>query len=163
MAIIVDIESTSESDEVPAPSLMRRWISAALTPHIQDAELCVRIVDDEEMADLNGRFRNKPYATNVLSFPAELPDGVDIPLLGDIAVCAPVVNREALEQHKTSEAHWAHMLVHGCLHLLGYDHQDDSEAEEMEALETALLGGLGFADPYHSANPAAGSTRVELQ
>jgi len=163
MAIVVDIENTSESDEVPPSSLMRRWISAALTPHLKDAELCVRIVDDGEMIDLNGRFRNKPYATNVLSFPADLPDVVDIPLLGDIAICAAVVNREAREQHKTSEAHWAHMLVHGCLHLLGYDHQNDSDAEEMEAMEAALLASLGFPDPYQNAVPANGSTRVQLK
>lgn len=151
MPITIHIENASGSDEVPAPSMMRRWARAALKPRKPDAELSIQIVSDEEMVSLNGQFRNKPYPTNVLSFPAELPDFVELPLLGDIALCASVVNREAREQGKGRDAHWAHMVVHGCLHLLGYDHGTDREAEEMEALETRLVTGLGFPAPYENA------------
>jgi probable rRNA maturation factor len=100
------------------------------------------------MRELNARYRHGDYATNVLSFPAELPAGVDLPLLGDIVVCAPVVNREAAAQRKAPRAHWAHMLVHGTLHLLGHDHERAREAARMEALEKRVLAGLKFPDPY---------------
>ena len=102
----------------------------------------------DEGQSLNHTYRGKDYATNVLSFPADLPPELDLPLLGDLVVCAPVVAREATEQHKQLNAHWAHMVIHGCLHLLGYDHIDDAEADEMEALERELLAQLGIADPY---------------
>lgn len=102
------------------------------------------------MRALNARYRGRDYATNVLSFPAELPPGVDVPLLGDIVVCAPVVAREAAEQHKAPRAHWAHMLVHATLHLLGHDHEQPHDATRMEALETRILAALGFPDPYHA-------------
>ncbi len=134
----------------PDPSSLRRWVRAALTAGGcgDDAELSVRIVDEAQMRELNGRYRHQPRPTNVLSFPAELPAELDLPLLGDIAVCAPVVLREAREQGKTAEAHWAHMLVHGTLHLLGYDHIREDEALAMEALETRLLTSLGYPAPY---------------
>lgn len=148
MAVIIDIENNSESEDVPEPSSMRCWLSAALPPEMTNAEVCVQLVNEAEMADLNGRFRNKPTPTNVLSFPADLPDDIDIPLLGDIAICTQVVNRESEQQGKSREAHWAHMFVHGTLHLLGYDHIDDSDAERMEALETEIITGLGFPPPY---------------
>ena len=111
-------------------------------------ELSIRIVDIAEGRALNRDYRGKDYATNVLSFPAELPPGVSLPLIGDLAICAPVVAREAAEQGKDPRDHWAHMTVHGVLHLLGYDHIQDNEAEAMEALETRILAGLGIADPY---------------
>jgi probable rRNA maturation factor len=107
-----------------------------------------RAFDTKEGRTLNRDYRGKDYATNVLSFPVELPPGVNLPLIGDLVICAPVVAREALEQGKPSRHHWAHMTVHGVLHLIGYDHIDDQEAEQMEALETRILAGLGIDDPY---------------
>ena len=105
-------------------------------------------MDEDEGAELNEAYRRKQGPTNVLSFPFEAPPGVELSLLGDIVVCAPVVAREAGEQGKILESHWAHMVVHGCLHLLGYDHMEPVEAEAMEALETEILGGLGYPNPY---------------
>lgn len=154
MAITLHIEDNSGSDDVPDPSSMRCWATAALKPHASQAELSVQVVDEASMTELNRRFRHRNKSTNVLSFPAELPDFIDIPLLGDIVLCADVINREALEQHKSRDAHWAHMVVHGSLHLLGFDHQDDSGAELMESEETALVTALGFPPPYGTAEPA---------
>jgi probable rRNA maturation factor len=105
-------------------------------------------VDTDDGRSLNRDYRGKDYATNVLSFPAEFPPGMDLPLIGDLAICAPVVLREAAEQGKAARDHWAHMTIHGVLHLLGYDHLVEQEAELMEALETRILAGLGIADPY---------------
>ncbi len=136
--------------EIPTPRSMRRWVRAALDDGHADAMICVRIVDEAEMRELNARYRGRDHATNVLSFPAELPPGVDLPLLGDIVVCAPVVAHEAAEQGKPARAHWAHMLVHATLHLLGHDHEQASEAERMEALETRILARLKFPDPYRT-------------
>ena len=110
----------------------------------------MRVVDEPEMRALNARYRGKDYATNVLSFPAELPPGVELPLLGDIVVCAPVVAREAQEQHKRERWHWAHLMVHGTLHLLGHDHERPRQAAGMEAIERRILGALGIADPYQT-------------
>ena len=155
MAIVVHIEDNSGSDDVPDPSSMRCWISAALKPHAPNAELSVLVVDEAAMTDFNHRYRHISKSTNVLSFPAELPDFIDTPLLGDIILCADVINREAGEQHKPRDAHWAHMLIHGSLHLLGFDHDDDPEAAEMEAEETFLVTALGFAPPYDAVEPAA--------
>jgi probable rRNA maturation factor len=111
-------------------------------------EVSIRIVDAEEGQALNRQYRGRDYATNVLSFEADLPPGVNLPLIGDLVICAPVVAREAAEQGKKANDHWAHLTIHGTLHLLGYDHIEDGEAEEMEALETRILKGLGIADPY---------------
>ncbi|NII71605.1 putative rRNA maturation factor [Dyella sp. SG562] len=135
---------------VPASASFRRWVEAALrgAKRRKATELSIRIVDAKEGRALNRDYRGKDYATNVLSFPAELPPGVALPLIGDLAICAPVVAREAAEQGKAPRDHWAHMTVHGVLHLLGYDHLEDAEAEAMEALETRILAGLGIADPY---------------
>ncbi len=135
---------------VPSSASFRRWAEAALrgARRRKATELSIRIVDTAEGRALNRDYRGKDYATNVLSFPAELPPGVSLPLIGDLAICAPVVAREAAEQGKQPRDHWAHMTVHGVLHLLGYDHIEDAEAEAMEALETRILAGLGIADPY---------------
>ncbi len=135
---------------VPAASSFRRWVEAALggAKRRKATELSIRIVDTEEGRTLNREYRGRDYATNVLSFPVELPPGVTLPLIGDLAICAPVVAREAAEQGKAARDHWAHMTVHGVLHLLGYDHIEDIEAEAMEALETRILAGLGIANPY---------------
>ena len=135
---------------LPAPASFRRWVEAALrgAKRRKGAELAIRIVDADEGRTLNRDYRGKDYATNVLSFPAELPPGMHLPLLGDLVICAPVVAREAKEQKKPLAAHYAHMTVHGALHLLGWDHEDDKEAECMEQLEREILAELGIADPY---------------
>lgn len=140
---------------VPAAISFRRWATAALAGRIREADLAIRIVDESEGRALNRHYRGKDYATNVLSFPAELPEGLPedfhMPLLGDLVICAPVVAREAREQGKSPAAHYAHLTVHGTLHLLGWDHDDDREAEAMEQLEREILASLGIADPYLDA------------
>jgi len=146
----IDIDVACDAGLVPAEESLRRWISAALPPVSRAFEVSVRLVEEEEIRTLNSTYRHKDYATNVLSFPADLPEELALPLLGDIVVCAQVVTREANEQGKTAEAHWAHMLVHGTLHLLGYDHIEEDEALEMEALETTIITGLGFDPPYET-------------
>ena len=130
------------------PDNVRQWGEAALAGRRADAELVVRVVSEEESAQLNGRFRGKQGPTNVLSFPFHAPPPVPSDLLGDLVICAPVVRREAREQGKPEKAHWAHMVVHGVLHLLGYDHGTSAEAETMEQLEREVLQALGFPDPY---------------
>lgn len=134
---------------LPSPEQFSRWVAAALRNGPRLAQIGLRVVDEAEGRELNNTWRHKDYPTNVLSFPADVPEGLlDIPLLGDLVICVPVVEREAAEQGKSLEAHWAHLVIHGCLHLLGYDHIDDDEAEEMEGLEQNLLAELGHPDPY---------------
>ena len=149
MKLELDLQLACEVPDLPARDALEQWCRLALQQGDGDAELTLRIVDEEEGRQLNLDWRGKDYATNVLSFPAEIPPGLlDIPLLGDLIICAPVVAREAAEQDKTLQAHWAHLVIHGCLHLLGYDHLDDAEADIMENLERQLLGQLGYPDPY---------------
>ena len=142
---------------VPAAVSFRKWVAAALDGRIREADLAIRIVGSKEGRALNHHYRGKDYATNVLSFPAEIaegvkmPKGVKMPLLGDLVICAPVVAREAKEQKKPLAAHYAHLTVHGALHLLGWDHEDEREAEAMEQLEREILAELGIADPYQPA------------
>jgi len=139
---------------LPSAVSFRKWIAAALANRIREADLAVRIVGAREGRALNRHYRGKDYATNVLSFPADvsedikLPKGVTMPLLGDVVLCAPVIAREAREQKKPLLAHYAHLTVHGTLHLLGWDHDDDTDAECMEQLEREVLSGLGVSDPY---------------
>lgn len=135
---------------LPAALSFRRWVAAACEGRIRKADLALRIVDAKEGLALNRHYRGKDCATNVLSFPAELPEGVVmlLPLLGDLVICAPIVAREAKEQGKPLNAHYAHLTVHGTLHLLGLDHEDEREAEAMELLERRILAGLGIDDPY---------------
>lgn len=141
---------------IPAAVSFRRWSAAALAGRIREADLAIRLVDAKEGRALNRHYRGRDYATNVLSFPADLPEGlpkgVRMPLLGDLVLCAPVVAKEAREQGKPLAAHYAHLTVHGVLHLLGWDHGDDREAEAMEALERQILAGLGIDDPYRVAD-----------
>lgn len=144
----LDLQIATEAADLPTEVEIRRWVEAALGGRLDEAQLTVRIVDEDEIRELNATYRGKDYATNVLSFPFEAPPGVELPLLGDIIVCAAVVAREAAEQDKPLEAHWAHMVIHGTLHLLGYDHIKEAEAEEMEGLEIRLLADLGYANPY---------------
>ena len=154
--IELDLQLASEA-QAPSQADFQRWCELALRQRSADSELTIRVVDEAEGRELNRTWRHKDYATNVLSFPADVPDGIlDIPLLGDLVICAPVVEREAAEQGKPSQAHWAHLVIHGCLHLLGYDHIEDDEAEEMEALERELLAELGHPDPYAEQQPEAG-------
>lgn len=153
MSLELELQIALDHPALPSEDSVRRWVQAALLAAecSQPVGLVVRIVDQAESETLNSEYRHKQYPTNVLSFPFELPPGIewDGPRpLGDIVVCAPVVASEAITQHKPLEAHWAHMVVHGTLHLLGYDHQQESEAEVMEVMETGVLVGLGFADPY---------------
>ena len=133
---------------IPAPASFRKWAAAAVEGRIRKADVAIRVVGEKEGRALNHRYRGKDYATNVLSFPAELPEGVNLPLLGDLVICAPVVAREAAEQGKPLAAHYAHLTVHGVLHLLGLDHEDEREAEAMERFEREILADLGLPDPY---------------
>ena len=148
MAILYLQIACAEQYALPQEAQLRHWCDAALRDTPADAEVTVRIVDEDEIAELNQRYRGKPYATNVLSFPSSAPAHAQVNELGDLVICHSVVEREASVQGKALEAHWAHMVVHGCLHLLGYDHEQDEEAEHMESLETQILLALGFPAPY---------------
>lgn len=157
---IVDRQQASSANDLPNQDSLTLWVNAALRhphvmsgalaqkPSLQQAELSVRLVDEVESQTLNRDYRQKDKPTNVLSFSADLPEFVDVPLLGDLIICAPVVEREATEQHKTAAAHWAHMVIHGTLHLLGYDHIDENDATIMETIETEVLKTLDIACPY---------------
>ncbi|GEA61780.1 rRNA maturation RNase YbeY [Vibrio comitans] len=149
MAIYLDLQLAVEDDsQLPSEQDFQSWLDYTLTQFQPDSELTIRIVDSEESHQLNHDYRGKDKPTNVLSFPFEVPPGVEINLLGDLVICKQVVEDEAVQQQKPLTAHWAHMVVHGSLHLLGYDHIQDDEAEEMESLETEIMQGLGFEDPY---------------
>jgi probable rRNA maturation factor len=165
----MDIQRESE-DPAPGDAALHAAVRAAIEiagGEIADVnaeiplELSLRIVDAPEIRALNKRYRGRDAATNVLSFPAELPPGLPFRHLGDVVVCAAIVRDEAVAQHKRSEAHWAHMLVHGTLHLLGYDHENDEEAEIMEALEAQALARLGWPCPYGSALSAPATQSME--
>jgi probable rRNA maturation factor len=148
--VLVHVQIGSGVGRIPPRAELRRWVAAALDIRAE-AEVTVRIVGDAESAELNRRYRGCEGATNVLSFPAA-DDWSELHgeprSLGDVVVCAPVVERESREQGKPVQAHWAHILVHGALHLLGYDHENETQAREMERRERELLAGLGFPDPY---------------
>ena len=149
MKLHVDVQCVSEDADVPDDSAMQLWAHAAAAQAFdRDAQLSIRVVDGEEGSALNESYRHGSGATNVLSFPFEERDRTDPPLLGDVVICAPVVRREAEEQGKTMHAHFAHMVVHGVLHLLGHDHQHEVQAQRMEAIERSVLDELGFDDPY---------------
>ncbi|WGK58290.1 rRNA maturation RNase YbeY [Pantoea sp. SS70] len=150
-AVILDLQlACADENHLPAESDFQRWLEAAVTPFQPESEVTIRLVDEAESNELNLTYRGKDKPTNVLSFPFEAPPGIELPLLGDLIICRQVVEQEAAEQGRTVEAHWAHMVVHGTLHLLGYDHIEDEEAEEMEALETEIMLALGYPDPYIS-------------
>ncbi|KAA1190692.1 rRNA maturation RNase YbeY [Photorhabdus heterorhabditis] len=148
-SVILDLQIACENLQgLPEETLFQRWLDGVLPQFQSESEVTIRIVDEAESHDLNLTYRGKDKPTNVLSFPFESPPTVDLPLLGDLIICRQVVEKEAEEQQKTVEEHWAHMVVHGCLHLLGYDHIEDDEAEEMESLETEIMQKLGYSDPY---------------
>ena len=153
-AIEVDVQTVC-SEAVPPQADLQRWVEAAISPHLNAAVVTVRLVSETEMRALNRQYRGRDAATNVLAFAAQLPAAVTLPLLGDIVLCPAVVAREAAAQQKTAARHWAHLLVHGSLHLLGYDHQDSAQAERMEALETTTLRALGWPCPYHATSRSA--------
>ena len=153
MSLVVDVqyavaETAQADDSLPAPRDFQRWAAAAMAGRCAAGEMSIRVVGLAEGAALNETYRQRSGPTNVLSFPVEDASETDPPLLGDVVICAPVVMREAREQHKTAQAHWAHITVHGSLHLLGYDHEEAGEAEDMERLESAILAELGYPDPY---------------
>ncbi|UYP72392.1 rRNA maturation RNase YbeY [Pantoea dispersa] len=149
--VILDLQlACADENGLPSEAAFQRWLEAAVTPFQPESEVTIRLVDEAESHELNLTYRGKDKPTNVLSFPFEAPPGIELPLLGDLIICRQVVEQEAAEQGKSPEAHWAHMVVHGTLHLLGYDHIEDEEAEEMEALETEIMLALGYPDPYIS-------------
>ena len=147
MTLTVELQQVSESAALLSEAQLQTWLDTCF-PEASDFSLVVRVVDEEESQSLNSQYRGKDYPTNVLSFPFDVPEGVPLEHLGDLVMCAPVVAREALEQNKIEWQHWAHLLIHGVLHLQGYDHINDTEAEEMEALEVKKLAGMGISDPY---------------
>lgn len=150
--IELDLQNDVGLTDVPEPSLFKRWIEAALQQPYTELEQTIRVVDEAESRTLNHDYRLQDKPTNVLSFPAEMNEFLDYQNLGDLVICAPVVAREADQQGKTLEAHWAHMVVHGMLHLQGYDHIDETQAEQMELLEIEILATLGHTNPYSSNN-----------
>ncbi|MBL1321697.1 MAG: rRNA maturation RNase YbeY [Methylophaga sp.] len=150
MTVIVDLQNAC-SDEVPNIAQFQQWVEVALDKEgsiSSDCELSIRLVDEVESAELNSSYRDKVGPTNVLSFPFDSLIPMEPRLLGDLVICTSVVEKEALAQNKAQQAHWAHMVVHGCLHLLAYDHIEDDEAEVMEALEVTILKSLLINDPY---------------
>jgi probable rRNA maturation factor len=151
LSLDLDLQIAVESNQLPSQADFETWVRTALGNTLDTAELTIRLVEIEESQSLNHEYRGKDKPTNVLSFPFEAPPGMELSLLGDLVICVAVVEQEALEQNKPLQAHWAHMVIHGCLHLLGYDHIIDQEAEEMESLETQLIEGLGFSNPYKEA------------
>lgn len=160
MTPLVTIDRSTRAP-TPADKSIRAWITATLATvtatRSEPPEICIRITDVEEAARFNEIYRAKTQATNVLSFPAELPPGSPSGLLGDLVICAPVVLQEAKLYHKSEEAHWAHMIIHGVLHLLGHDHQTPADAETMEALEIKLLERFCFSNPYVLTEPLEGA------
>ena len=142
------VQNASIGPDIPLEKSFQLWVEAALANHASDAAVTLRLVDEPEGRELNQRFRKKDNATNVLSFPCDLSDESGLRILGDIVVCEPVVTREALEQGKHPGDHWAHVIIHGLLHLLGFDHIESQQAEEMEGLEVSLLREMDVSNPY---------------
>jgi probable rRNA maturation factor len=150
MSIRVDLQVAISNTQRYLPSVvqLRDWIAQAVRDRYSKAEVTVRIVASEESAQLNQTYRHKSGPTNVLSFPFEADVPMRVPLLGDLVICADIVEREAQQQHKPVEAHWAHMVIHGALHLIGFDHLTTEEAQAMEGLEIQIMQQLGYANPY---------------
>lgn len=148
MSLSVDILRDVENSDLPSDEEITAWANLAAAERSEGAELCIRILSESESQELNRDYRGKDKPTNVLSFPFEAPPGLPINILGDLAICADIVTHEANEQGKRVQDHWAHMVIHGTLHLLGFDHINDDDAEIMEALERKLLASLEIPDPY---------------
>jgi probable rRNA maturation factor len=148
MSLDVDVQFGIEGEDIPPASAFRLWAQAAMEEDAQTSSLAIRVVDAAESQELNRTYRDKDKPTNVLSFPFDLPPEIEESHLGDLAICAEVVAKEAQEQGKPLAAHWAHMVVHGVLHLRGFDHIEDADADIMEEKERVILDGLGISDPY---------------
>lgn len=144
----LDIQRIYEEQGLPTDAQFNDWVDAALPEQNQDNEIVIRIVDESESATLNQQYRQKPGSTNILSFTFDAPNNINLNLLGDLVICAPVVNREAQQQNKAVNDHWAHITIHGVLHLQGYDHKEENEAEAMEVQEIAILKKLNIGNPY---------------
>lgn len=152
MANLIAIDRACEPSSAPSDAQFSRWVTAALDSNADPIELSIRLVDEIEGENLNQFYRGKSGATNVLSFPFDAVAPVALPILGDLVICEPVVIREAREQNKSLDAHWAHMVVHGVLHLLGYDHINDLDTDVMENLETKILLSLNYPAPYTASS-----------
>lgn len=148
MAIKLDLQQESAAASNPTYQVFENWVRATLQHSYADLEQTIRLVDEDESRSLNLQFRGIDKPTNVLAFPSDSKH-LDYDCLGDLVICAPVVEREAVEQRKETEAHWAHMVVHGMLHLQGFDHQDEVQTESMESLEIKILDTLGYTNPYN--------------
>ena len=144
----VEIQTIYLSQGQPTEAQIQLWVDTALTDYPDDTEIVIRIVDEKESTELNETYRLKSGPTNILSFPVEIPEEIELNLLGDLVICAPVLEKEALDQNKALQDHWAHIVIHGVLHLLGYDHIEDDEAELMETKEITILSHLGIKNPY---------------
>ena len=145
---LLEIQKTTHCNDLPGKKQLQLWVDRALVDIEKDTECVIRIVDEQESAQLNQQFRNKQGPTNVLSFPFKVPENIESNLLGDLVICAPLIKQEAMQQHKIILHHWAHMVVHGILHLRGYDHQDEKDAELMEVKEIEILASLKINNPY---------------
>lgn len=152
MKLRLDVQHAVRRSNVPSNPQLKQWAELALKNRVQqsEVEVCVRIVAAEESQTLNGTWRGKHYPTNVLSFPMDAPPGIESNFIGDIIICAEVLEQEALEQDKDLDDHWAHIFIHGLLHLLGYDHIEPEEAEQMESIEIKLLSQLQISNPYEN-------------
>jgi probable rRNA maturation factor len=144
----IAVQTIARNTFIPSRYFLQQWVSKALSCHTATRQVNIRLVDKKESAQLNHTYRHKKGPTNILSFSFEAPPGVRSPFLGDLVICAPLVNQEAKQQQKSHLAHWAHLVIHGCLHLLAYDHHNDKEAKRMETLEIQLLEDLGYENPY---------------
>lgn len=146
--ITVDIQHHIEEAQCPTDEDITKWARLALASRKQDTEISILLVDDEEMSQLNEAYRHKKGPTNVLSFPFEKPDNIELSLLGDLVICVPQMLREAKAQHKSIHEHFAHLTIHGCLHLLGFDHETTKDAEQMESREIEILKQVNMPNPY---------------
>ncbi|RZG04116.1 rRNA maturation RNase YbeY [Pseudoalteromonas sp. CO348] len=148
MDLMLDLQLACEFENLPSEAQFQLWAEHALTQFREEAELTIRIADEHESQELNSQYRGKDKPTNVLSFPFDAPPGIELPLIGDLIICPQVVYQESIEQEKTFHDHFAHMVIHGCLHLLGFDHINEQDAVEMETIEKHILASLNIADPY---------------
>lgn len=150
MTYHIDLQNACSITPPVNEETLCQWAELPLSSHLKAAELTLRLVEAEEITELNRLYRKQDKATNVLAFPATIPDNIelDVPLLGDVIICPAILEKESKELDRSLEAHWAHIVIHGVLHLLGYDHINDKDAEVMQGLETKLLATLGYGDPY---------------